>query len=84
MRLAGIPLTDDDCKALVDLLYRVGRADDLELGSCIDENLERETKLLGLSPAERDTLLGVLDDPPHGVLSELHGVLARDHRERSI
>jgi hypothetical protein len=56
MRLAGIPLNDEDCKTLVDLLYRVGPADDLELGTRIDQNLERETKLLGLSPAERDLL----------------------------
>ena len=51
-------------------------------GAPIDENLERETKLLGLSPGERGTLLGVLDDPPTGRLTDYRGVLARDRRER--
>jgi hypothetical protein len=31
---------------------------------------------------ERDSILGVLDDPPDG-LAELRGTLARDHRGRA-
>ena len=82
MRFAGIPLGDDDCKTLVDFLHRVGRVDDLELARRIEGNLERRTKRFGLSPAERKLLLGVLDDPPPGRLSELRAALARDIRDR--
>jgi hypothetical protein len=81
MRLAGIPISDDDIVMLIHLLHRVGRADDLALAARLDRAIEPETKILALSHAERDTLLGVLDDPPDG-LAELRGVLARDHRDR--
>ena len=80
MRLAGIPLSDDDCKTLVDLLLRVGRAEDLSSPAASTE-VSTTTRILALSPAERKTLLGVLDDPPDS-LTELRGELARDHRER--
>jgi hypothetical protein len=38
---------------------------------------------MALSPAERDLLLGVLADPPDGLV-ELRGKLARDHRHRQV
>lgn len=82
MRLVGIDVQPEDCRTLVDLLLRVGRADDLELAGRIDRGLENETRILALSSAERTTLLGVLDDPPDS-LAELRGELARDHRDRS-
>jgi hypothetical protein len=78
VRLLGIPLTEDDCKTLVDLLHRVGRADDLELAQRIDANLERRAKVLGLSPGEQRIVLAVLDDAPVGSLSELRGQLMKD------
>jgi hypothetical protein len=83
MRLTDLPLTDDDCKNLVDLLHRVGRADDLEVAGRIewavaDANRERRAKLLYVSSEECDLLLGVLRDPPAGRLSELRAALA-DH-----
>jgi hypothetical protein len=81
IRLYGIPTSEADTHTVVDLLLRVGRIDDLKLASKIDYALELETKILALSPAERDTLLSVLDDPPDGLV-ELRVALARDHRDR--
>jgi hypothetical protein len=75
MRLFGVSLTGDDCEALIDLLHRVGRAADLELARRIDDNLQRRSKLLRLSPDERQLLLDVLDDPRPGPLSELRAAL---------
>jgi uncharacterized protein (DUF1778 family) len=85
IRLYGIPVAPADAHAL-DVQLHVGRIDDLKLASKIDHALELETVILetvilALSPAERDTLLGVLDDPPDG-LAELLGALARDHADR--
>jgi hypothetical protein len=82
MRLAGIEVSELSCRELVDLLLRVGRDDDLALAQRIDRNLARETRIMGLSPDERTTLLGVLDDPPPEWLAELRGALFRDHRDR--
>jgi hypothetical protein len=82
MRLAGIEVSDPDCRALADLLLRVGRADDLNLAARIERNLEREARIMALSPEECTRLLGVLDDPPEGLL-ELCSKLASDHHDRA-
>ena len=82
MRLMGIPVSDFDCEALIDLLLQVGRVEDLELAARIDRALDANVYLLGLSPAERDRLLTVLVDPP-GSLLAFRGVLARDRRGRA-
>lgn len=76
MRVAGVHLTHYDCANLVDLLHREGRAADLDLARRIDENLERRSKLLGVSPGERGVLLGVLGAPP-GRLVQLRRELER-------
>ena len=81
MRLAGIPVRDEDIHTLIDLLLRVGRADDLKLAARLDRALELEAMILALGTNERATILSVLDDPPEG-LAELRGTLARDQRER--
>ena len=69
MRLVGVDVQPEDCRTLVDLLLRVGRADDLSLPAESTE-VSTTTRILALSPAERKTLLGVLDDPPDS-LTEL-------------
>jgi hypothetical protein len=79
MRLVGIEVSDADCHTLVDLLLRVGRADDLNLAARIDRNLEREARIMALSPDECTRLLGVLDDPPEGFV-ELRGELEPSSR----
>ena len=81
VHLFGVPVADDDCFTLVDLLTRVGRAEDHELAGRIVRGLESGTVMLALALQERDLLLAVLEDPPAG-LEELRGVLARDHRDR--
>ena len=81
MRLVGVDVSEPDCRTLIDLLFRVGRAADLELAQRRNLGLEEEIRVMGLSPAERDALLGVLDDPPDSLL-EFRGVLARDRRDR--
>ncbi len=82
MRLAGIDVSELDCLALIDLLQRVGRDADLALAQRIERGLDRAVRTLPLSPAERDQLLSVLDQPPDSLL-EFRGTLARDRRERS-
>jgi hypothetical protein len=82
MQLCGARVSTADCRTLVDLLGRVGPADDLELAGRIDRGIENETVILALSPAECDTLLGVLDDSPEGSLSQLRGRLLKKHNAR--
>jgi hypothetical protein len=65
---------------LIDLLLQVGRVEDLELATRIDQALDTDVYLLGLSLGERDRLLGVLVDP----LVEFRGVLARDQSGRQV
>jgi hypothetical protein len=64
MRLYGIPVRNDDIDTLIDLLHRVGRAEDLELAMRLKRGISLGTTLLALSGDERDLLLSVLDDPP--------------------
>ena len=82
MRLMGIPVSDLDCEVLIDSLLQVGRVEDLVLAARIDQALETDAYLLGLSPAERDQLLGVLYNPPE-TLVHLRDVLDRDRRGRA-
>ena len=82
VRMFGIPVANDDCKILVDLLMRVGRVDDLAAAATIEHGLKMEAQLIALPIDERDAILGALDDPPDG-LAELRGVLERDNRDRT-
>ena len=83
VRMFGITVANDDCEFLVDLLLRVGRADDLAAAATIEHGLTMKAQLIALPIEERDAILSVLiNDPPEG-LTELRGVLARDHRDRN-
>ena len=64
MRLYGIPVTEEDCRTLVDLLLRVGRADDLTAAATIEHGLEAEAELIALPLEQRDAILGVLTIRP--------------------
>ena len=75
----GIPVRDDDIDTLIDLLHRVGRAEDLELAMRLKRGVSLGTTLLALSGDERDLLLNVLDHPPKGLI-ELRAGLARNRR----
>ena len=81
MRLYGVEVNEDDCIILIDLLLRVGRADDHSAAAVIDRGLSAGSIMIPLSLLERDAILSVLDDPPEGLV-ELRGVLASDHRRR--
>ncbi len=48
----------------------------------IQKGVERGLYAVALEPSERDVIPSVLGDSPDG-LADLHGVLARDHRERT-
>jgi hypothetical protein len=80
-RLYGIEVDEDDCIILIDLLLRVGRADDHSAAAVIDRGLSAGSIMIPLSPVERDAILNFLDDPPESLV-ELRGALARDHRDR--
>ena len=49
----------------------------------IGKGADREFYSVALTPAERDAILSVLEDPPPGLV-ELRGVLARDHAKRAV
>jgi uncharacterized protein (DUF1778 family) len=80
--LYGIPIAEEDARTLIDLLLRGDTADGLVAAEAIERGLALEAKLLALTPAMRDAILSVLEDPPEG-LAELQGKLDRDQRDRS-
>lgn len=80
MRVADVEVSGNDGRTLVDLLLRIGRDADLALAHRIERGFSRQNPILELSPAERDHLLGVLIDPPPGLV-ELRGRLADDSSE---
>ena len=82
MRIAGIDVSGNDGRALVDLLNRVGRDADLALLHRIERGYSRQNTSIELSAAERHHLLGVLDDPPTPGLAELRHSLAVELHER--
>lgn len=81
LRLAGVPVTEDDARGLVTTLVSDGTPQALNLADRITTCLEMSVRMMALDAQERSVLLAVLDDPPDG-LAELRGKLARDHRDR--
>ncbi len=75
MKIAGVEVSGNDGRTLVDLLHRIGRDADLALAHRIERGYSRQVPEVLLSPAESDHLLAVLDVPP-GSLSALRGALA--------
>jgi hypothetical protein len=47
----------------------------------INKGVDGDLYAVALTPAMRDAILAVLEDPPAG-LEDLRGMLARDHRDR--
>ena len=64
MRLYGVEVSEDDCIILIDLLLRVGREVDHTAAAAIRHGLSMQAKLIVLSPAERDAILGSLGRKP--------------------
>ena len=81
VQLCGIYVDDDDLKTLVDLLLRVGRAEDLSAAAAIEGGLQAGADGIDLTPAGCTAVLGVLDSPA-GNLVPLRDHLASIHRER--
>ena len=75
MYLAGIPVRGP---FVVEL---IGRVEDDDLATRLDDALRRGVEALDLDPGERETILAVLDDPPEG-LTELRDALLRDRESR--
>jgi len=51
------------------------------VGHVLETAYDRETKLLALTIVDRESILRALDEPPNG-LTELRGVLLREHEWR--
>lgn len=81
LRVNGMRVIRDDAHTLVDLLLRVGRAEDLSASAAIEAALTQRAVLVNLSAAGSDAVLAVLEGPPEGLVG-LRGALARDHRDR--
>jgi hypothetical protein len=75
MMLAGVPVRDDFVLELARLV------DDDELAGKLERAYSSETKVLGLTFSDRDSIIAALHDPPPG-LEELRGVLLREREWR--
>jgi hypothetical protein len=78
VRLAGVSVHEQDVADLARLLFAAGFED---TGDVLLVALDAEQDLVALSVADRQAILRVLDDPPHG-LAELRGVLLAAHGKR--
>ena len=83
VELNGVPISDSDARTLVDLLMRLGRADDLSAASVIEYALAERIRRVDLSEAGAPAVVGVLDDPPDGGLAQLRGILILAHAQRN-
>jgi hypothetical protein len=78
VRLAGVPVRDENVAARAELLLEAGFED---TGDVLLLALDSEQDLVALSVADREAILRVLDDPPAG-LAVLRGVLLAEHEGR--
>ena len=79
MLVAGVQLSGNDGRTLVDLLLRIGRDADLALAHRIERGFSRQNASLELSPAEGEHLLGILVAPPSIGLERLRSSLVTGH-----
>jgi hypothetical protein len=82
MRLYGIEVSEHDCRLLIDLLLRVRHDVEHSAAAAIDRGISVQAKLIALSPAERDAILGALGHNPPPGLTELRAVLVHDYGRR--
>ena len=78
MMLAGIPVRDQDVLELARLLRD---ADFDETAETLENAYDVECNVLALTIPDREAIVRALDDPPER-LSELRGVLLREHEWR--
>ncbi len=81
LHLYGRPVSDQDARHLVATLMDDARPDAIAAASQIGYAVELDRVMVRLTPAMRDAVLAVLDDPPAGLL-DLRGALARDRAHR--
>ena len=79
MQLAGIPIADGDVAGLTGLLRERGFED---VATKLEHAIVMETKVLGLTGTDRESILWALDEPPTDARSELRGVLLTEHEWR--
>jgi hypothetical protein len=77
----GVPVALDDLSWVVGELYRVSDRPSVSAALALERASERELYAVALTGAERTSILNVLLDAPE-TLSELRGVLLRDHSYR--
>jgi hypothetical protein len=78
----GVAVTAENARHLVASLFADGSPAAMSAAAMIAKDVDRDLFAVGLTPAMRDAMLSVLEDPPDG-LTESRGVLARDRRDRS-
>jgi hypothetical protein len=78
LRLYGIGVSSEVAAWLVDRLYKDAHAPAVSSALMIEKGIERELYAVTLTPDERMAILGVLDDPPAGLV-ELRARLLQDH-----
>ena len=81
LTLYGVSVTAENARHIVASLFADGRPAAMSAAAAIQKGVDRDLYAVALEQAERDAILAVLEDPPAG-LEDLHGVLARDQRDR--
>jgi hypothetical protein len=81
LHLYGRPVSDQDARNLVATLIEDGTPDAIGAARQIGYALELDRVMVALTPAMRDAILSVIENPPTG-LADLRGALARDHAYR--
>jgi hypothetical protein len=79
--LCGAVVGSDEMADLIRTLLDDGDADCVAAADKILAGIGEGRLSFDLDQAQRDAVLGVLNDPPDGLL-ELRGILARDHERR--
>jgi hypothetical protein len=80
LRLAGIPVRDDQARRIVTALVTDDTPQALNLANRITTGIELGFLNLTVDAQERSTLLAVLENPPDE-LSEFRNTLDRVHRD---
>ena len=82
MRLYGVPVSEEDCRAFVTSLMIVDSDAALDAARTIAHGLDLEAQLIALTPEQRDSILACLEDVTSPALGELRGALTRDRLDR--
>jgi hypothetical protein len=80
LTLYGVSVSAENARHIVATLILDGSPDALAAAEMINKGVDRDLYAVALTPAMRDAMLSVLEDPPEGLV-ELRGVLPRDHRD---